>query len=74
MDSIKFISNYQLFIDEIRNVIRADLLPTLEEIEHIDPHDLIRPDTWFQGEGDARGFVWSLFIKKALYNSDFKRF
>ena len=73
MDSIKFISNYQLFIDEIREVIKPDLLPTLREIELTDPHDLIRPDTWFQGEGDARGFVWGLFIKRALYKSEIKK-
>ena len=71
MDSIRFINNYEYFIDEIRSVVKPELLPIIEELKAIDPHDMVRPDTWFQSEVDARGFVWSLFIKKALYNSDF---
>ena len=71
MESIKLINNYNYFLDEIRSVVTSELLPIIEELQQIDPHDLVRPDTWFQSDGDMRGFVWGLFIKKALYNSSF---
>ena len=72
MEAIRFVNNYEYFLNEILEVVKPELLPIIEELKEIDPHDLIRPDTWFQSEGDARGLVWSLFIKKALYNSDYK--
>ena len=74
MDAIVFINRYQQFLLEIELVVKPELLPILEDLKKNDPHDLIKPDSWFQSEGDARGFVWSLFIKKALYNSDIKKF
>ncbi len=74
MESTRFINNYEYFIDEIQSVVKPELLPIIEELKAIDPHDLVRPDTWFSGDGDARGFIWSIFIKKALYNSDIKKF
>lgn len=69
MDSIRFINNYDYYLSEIRSVVKEELYPILEQLQQIDPHDLVRPDTWFSGEGYARGYVWSLFIKRALYKS-----
>jgi len=74
MEAIRFVNNYEYFLDEMREVVRPELLPIIEELKDIDPHDLIRHDSWFQSEGEARGLVWSLFIKKALYNSDLTQF
>lgn len=73
MDAIGFINNYDYYLTEISFVIKSDLLPLVEELKSVDPQELIKPDTWFQGDGDMRGFVWNLFIKKALYNSDIKK-
>ena len=72
MEAIWFINNYEYFIDEIQSVIKPELLPIIEELKATDPHDLVRPDSWFQSESDARGYVWGLFIKKALYNFEIK--
>jgi len=74
MEAIRFVNNYEYFLNEIREVVRPELLPIIEELKEIYPHGLISLDTWFQSEGDARGLVWSLFIKKALYNSDLTQF
>lgn len=65
MDAIEFVNNYPHFLQEIRDVIRPELFPLLDELEKIDPHDLITPETWFVNENAARGFVWSLFLKRA---------
>ena len=64
MDAIEFVNNYPLYIDEIGQVIRPELQPVLEELREIDPHDLVSPDSWFHNESEARGFVWTLFIKR----------
>ena len=64
MDAIKFVANYEFYLGEIRNVIKPELYPILVELESVDPHDLVRPDSWFQSENEARGYVWSMFIKR----------
>ena len=74
MEAIEFINKYDIFLDEIRSVVKPELLPIIDELKEIDPHDLVRPDSWFQSEIDARGYVWGQFIKRALYNSDIKKF
>jgi hypothetical protein len=71
MDAIVFINRYQQFLNEIELVVKFELLPILESMKKIDPHDLVKPEGYFESENHARGFVWSMFIKKALYNSDF---
>ncbi len=63
MDAIQFVQNYVHYLDEIKSVIRPDLFPIIEELESIDPHDLIGPETWFPSESAARGFVWYSFLK-----------
>lgn len=64
MDAIKFIANYENFLDEIKSVIKPELHPIIDELKSIDPHDLVSPDTWFLNQNDARGYVWGMFIKR----------
>ena len=64
MDSIEFIVNYKSYLAEIEQVIRPEYQPALDRLKEMDPQDLITPATWFQGAVNARGFVWSLFIKE----------
>ncbi len=63
MDAFEFIAHYKNFIQEIEMVIKPDLLPILEVLKNTDPHDLIGPDVWFVSETQARGYVFSLFLK-----------
>lgn len=69
METIEFIVNYPKYLQEIRNVIQPHLIPALVEMEGIDPHDLVRPDIYFISESHARGFVFTLFLKKVQENS-----
>lgn len=69
MDAIAFVKNYLNYLDEISQVIKPELLPILEELRQIDPHDLVRPDTFFDSENSACGFVWSMFVRKVNNNS-----
>ena len=65
MEAIEFVNNYPLYLSEISSVIKPELQPVLDELKEIDPHDLVRPDTFFDSENSARGFVWSMFVKRA---------
>ena len=64
MDAIEFIQKLPDYLNEICQVIKPKLIPILEELEKTDPHDVVRPDTWFPSESAARGYVWSMFFKK----------
>lgn len=64
MEAIVFVKNYLNYLDEIGEVVKPELLPILDELRQIDPHDLVRPDTFFIGESQAKGIVWEMFIKR----------
>jgi hypothetical protein len=64
MEAIVFVKNYLNYLDEISQVIKPELQPILDELRELDPHDLVRPDSWFQNESEAKGFVWSMFVLK----------
>ena len=64
MDAIKFVANYEFYLEEIKSVIKPEFLPLIDELKSIDPHDLVTPDAWFQNENDARGYVWGMFVKR----------
>jgi hypothetical protein len=65
MQSIEFVTRFTEFTQEIRDVIRPELFPLVDQLAAIDPHDLVAPETWFPTESAARGFVWSMFQKLA---------
>ena len=64
MEAIEFVNNYQQYLEEISQVIKPELQPVLDELKEIDPHDLVRPETYFNTENSARGYVWWLFLKQ----------
>ncbi len=64
MDAINFIRNYQYYLEEIENIAKPEFLPILKELKETDPNDLIRPDTFFTSESDARGFVLTMVLRQ----------
>ena len=64
MDAIEFVSNYENYLSEIEQVVKPEYQPAIERLRENDPHDLVRPDTWFQGSSNARGYVWMLFLQE----------
>lgn len=64
MEAIIFVKNYTDYLEEISSVIKPELLPIIDELKEIDPHDLVQPETWFHSETEAKGFVWKMFVKK----------
>ncbi len=63
--AIEFAMNYESYVKKIEAVIRTEFKPIIQKMLEIDPHDLITPESYFEHESDAEGFVWEIFIKKA---------
>jgi hypothetical protein len=63
MDAIQFVNNYLNYLDEISLIAKPELQPLLDALKEIDPHDLVSPETYFNTENSARGYVWWLFLK-----------
>jgi len=64
MEAIEFVVNYEKYLNEIEQVVKFEYAPAIERLRAADPHDLVRPEAWFQTESAARGYVWSLFLKE----------
>ncbi len=65
VDAIDFVVNYETYVKEIQSVVKPEFEPIIQKMLEIDPHDLITPESYFQHENDAKGFVWGLFMKIA---------
>jgi len=63
MEPIEFITKYESYLNEIRAVIKPELLPVIDQLKSIDPHDLITPGTFLIDGSHARGYVWRLFLR-----------
>jgi len=64
MDAIEFVVNYENYLNEIEQVVKPEYAPVIERLRAHDPHDLVRPESWFHAERDARGFVWTIFLRE----------
>jgi hypothetical protein len=72
MEAFEFITKYESYIEEIRAVIKPELLSIIEQLKCIDPHDLVTPETYLIDASHARGYVWRLFLQKVKENSSTK--
>ena len=64
MDALDFIIHYPDYLDEIEQIVKPDLIPIVEELREIDPHDIVSPETWIVSELQARGLVWMIFLRE----------
>ena len=39
----------------LEQLVKPEFIPVIEKLRAFDPHDLVRPDSWFQGSANARG-------------------
>jgi hypothetical protein len=65
VEAIEFVNNYEAYVEEIEAVVRLEFKPIIQKMLDIDPHDLIKPESYFEHENHARGLVWRIFMKKA---------
>lgn len=74
MDANEFVNRYPEYVNEIRKVVKPELSYILDKLDNIDPHDLVRPESWFEHENHARGMVWSMFMNGVRHHEQKSQF
>ncbi len=62
MKSKVFIKNYTLYVELLLPIVQKKFYPIIFEMMGKNPKDLILPDTYFENESEARGFIFELFV------------
>jgi hypothetical protein len=65
MDALQFIKSYDQFVKELETYVKPEYNDAIQQLKDADPHDLVKPDTYFLGHTHMRGLVWSEFLKNA---------
>ena len=64
MNAIEFINNYLSYLEEIEMVVKPEYQSIICKMKSIDAHDLILPESFFLSDRSARGYVWSMFLRR----------
>ena len=65
ISSIDISSKFQHYISELEEIIHPDLKMDINKVRELDLHDyFFSPEHWFGNEIEAKGFIWSLFMKQ----------
>ena len=64
MDAIEIVAKFDTYLSEIEGVVKPEFYQVIKDLREKDPHDLVSPETWFHNETNARGFVWTLFLRE----------
>lgn len=64
MEILKFIRNYNYYLNVLEKIVKPEYQVVIEEMREIDPHELITPDTYFNSEQESFGLVVGLLVKK----------
>ena len=58
-------SKFQHYISEMEDIIHPELKTEIINVRSLDLHDyFFSPEHWFGNEIEAKGFIWSLFMKQ----------
>jgi hypothetical protein len=66
MTTTEWISNYHRYLDEFEFISKTEFKIVFDKLRSIDPHDFVRPDTWFPNQISAKGYVWFLIQRELL--------
>lgn len=64
MEAIEFINRYPDYINQLEKVVKPKYEPVIRKLKELDPHNIIRPEHYFNSESEAVGVVFKLFLKK----------
>ena len=63
MEAIEFVIRYPDYISQLEAVVKPELLPAIERLRALDPHDIVRPEHYFNSEAEAVGVVLRVFLR-----------
>ena len=64
MDSIELINRYPDYTSQLEKVVTPEFEPTIKKLKERDPHDIVKPEHYFNSDAKAMGVVFKLFLKK----------
>ena len=64
MEAIEFINRYPDYINQLEKVLKPEFEPVLKKMREHDPHDIVKPEHYFNSDAEAMGVVFKLFLKK----------
>jgi hypothetical protein len=64
VDAIEFVIRYPDYISQLEAVVKPGHLPAIKKLRALDPHDIVKPEHYFNSEAGAVGVVFRLFFEK----------
>ena len=64
MDAIEFVTRYPDYINHLESVVKPEYLPAIRKLRERDPHDLVKPEHYFNSEAEAVGVVYRMFLRQ----------
>ena len=61
MEAIEFVIKYKQYLTEIEQVVKPEYQPVIEKLRDIDPHDIVRPEHYFNSEAEV---VYRMFLRQ----------
>jgi hypothetical protein len=60
----EFVIRYPGYISQLEAVVKLEHLPAIEKLRALDPHDVVRPEHYFNSEAEAVGVVFRMFLRQ----------
>ena len=64
MDAIEFVIRYPDYVTQLEAVVKPEYLPVIRKLRERDPHDIVKPEHYFNSEAEAVGVVFKLFLRQ----------
>ena len=64
MEAIEFVIRYPDYISQLEAVVKPEHLHAIEKLRALDPHDIVKPEHYFNSEAEAVGVVLRLFLRQ----------
>lgn len=64
MEAIEFINRYPDYICQLEKIVKPEYEPVIRKLKKLDPHNIVKPEHYFNSDAEALGVVFYLFLKK----------
>ena len=64
MEAIEFVIRYPDYIEQLEKVVKPEYSAAIKKLKELDPHDIVRPEHYFNSEAEAVGVVFRLFLRQ----------
>jgi hypothetical protein len=65
MDAIEFVTRYPAYIEQLEKVVKPEYQYAVKKLNEINPHDIVKPEHYFNSEAEGVGVVCRMFLRLA---------